>query len=84
MKFYYFRCRSVTYAQRASKALERVGIPCGIVKLPQRLSDNGCGYSLKIGEKNHLNAYKLLKNAGFEIKEVYSSENGGDFKEVRI
>ena len=84
MEFYYFRCRSVTYAQRASRTLERAGVHCSIVKLPQKLSDEGCGYSLKISGKNHINAYKLLRNAGFDIAAIYTADNGSDFKEVRL
>ena len=84
MEFYYFRCRSVTYAQRASKALESAGVNCGVAKLPQKLSNNGCGYSLKISKKNGIKAYDLLKKAGFEIKEIYISDNNAEYKEVSL
>ena len=84
MEYYYFRCRSITYAQRASRTLERAGVHCGITKLPQRLSDDGCGYSLKISDKYYHKSYALLKNAGFDFIRIYASRNNLDYREVLL
>lgn len=84
MGYYYFKCRSVTYAQRASKLLRGKGIYTGIVKLPLRYSEDGCGYSLKVSERQFLNAKKLLDDADYEIKRIYFSENNGEYKEVML
>ena len=84
MEYYYFRCRSVTYAQRASKMLERSGVHCGIAKLPQKLSEEGCGYSLKVIKRNGEKAYRLLLGAGFEIAKIYLSDSNFGFEEVQL
>lgn len=39
---YLIMCRSLTYAQKAAKLLERNGINVGIRRAPQELSGAGC------------------------------------------
>lgn len=84
MSIFYLRCRSVTYAQRAVKLLEKSGIPGTVVKLPQRLSDEGCGYSIRISGQWLDRAKQALADAGFEIKSIYVTDKNGDYKEVRL
>lgn len=82
MGSFYLRCRSVTYAQRALKTLEKSGVPGTVVKLPQHLSEEGCGYSIKIGKRWIKQAYSTLVESGFEIRNIYSQSNNGEYKEV--
>ena len=84
MSIFYLRCRSVTYAQRAVKFLEKSGIPGTVVKLPQSLSDEGCGYSIRVSGQWLEQAKKALANAGFEIKNIYMADKNSDYKEVRL
>ena len=50
-------CRSLTRAQRSELLLERRGIGASVVKAPQALRENGCGY----GE-----IHSIAKNQGHE------------------
>ena len=84
MSIFYLRCRSVTYAQRAVKLLEKYGIPGIVVKLPQRLSDEGCGYSIRVSGQWLEQAKQALADAGFEIKNIYGADKNGDYREVRL
>ena len=84
MGYYYFKCRSVTYAQRASKYLYSKGVYSSIVKLPIRYSEEGCGYSLKVSERQFLNSRKLLSDVGYEIQKILYSDNEGEYKEVAM
>ena len=84
MGYYYFKCRSITYAQRASKALYGKGIYAMIVKLPLKYSDEGCGYSLKISERQFEKAYDVLIKSGFVISKILTSKDGNTFKEVLL
>ena len=47
MTQYLLMCRSLTYAQKSVKLLERSGITAAVVKAPQGLSSSGCGYAVK-------------------------------------
>ena len=84
MAYYYFRCRSLTLAQRASKVLERYGVPNSVAKLPQKISELGCGYSLKIPKKYGLKAHNTILANGFVIDKIYLTENFIEFKEVQL
>ena len=44
-------CRSLTYAQRAVRALEGAGITAVVARAPQIYLDSGCGYCARISEK---------------------------------
>lgn len=84
MGIYYFRCRSVTYAQRAVKTLERHGISGSVVKLPQHLSEEGCGYGIRINGRWANRARGVLHDAGFEIRNIYTQNKNGEFREVTM
>ena len=84
MGYFYIKCRSVTYAQRISNFLRGKGIMAGVVKLPLKYSDGGCGYSIKIAQRQFKKVKQLLDEAKFEIVKVYYSENNADFKEVAL
>ena len=45
---YLIMCKSLTNAQRAALLLERRGIDTVVVKAPQHLRENGCGYALSL------------------------------------
>lgn len=48
-------CRSLTYAQRSSRVLERAGITAAVLKAPLSVSKTGCTYCVKLKE-TQLNA----------------------------
>jgi len=75
-------CRSLTYAQRASRLLERAGITAIVMKAPPGVTTAGCGYCIKLSEKRLNDALSLLKNAGLKPGKVYSYAPGGTVKEV--
>ena len=41
-------CKSLTNAQRGALLLERRGISASVVKAPQNLRGNGCGYAISL------------------------------------
>ena len=47
MDYYLILARSVTYAQRMQRALERTGIHCQIARAPRDMTDLGCAYILR-------------------------------------
>ena len=84
MGYYYFKCRSVTYAQRASKFLYGKGVYTSITKLPLKYSREGCGYSLRVSERQFKIAFGLLQSMGFEISQVFFSKDGNNYEEVSL
>ena len=79
---YLIMCRSLTYAQRASRLLERHGITAAITKLPQSVADSGCSYCVRVNEKNYRSALTILKEAGLNPGKVFRLNEGGEPQEV--
>lgn len=83
MSSYLVMCRSLTYAQRAVRILERSGITAVIAKAPSGLSAEGCTYGIKISDKNFTIALSYLKSAGFNYGKVFVIAPAGEYREVQ-
>ena len=84
MVSYYLTCRSLTYAQRVSRALTQARIKNYIVRTPQNLTREGCGYAVRISGASLTQALGILNTAQIPPKKVYSSLGDGHFEEVRL
>lgn len=76
MQRYLIMCRSLTYAQRASAALERAGITAPIFRAPQELTTMGCGYCLGIQGHRFQTALRVLDAAGVPYGRLFRDEDG--------
>jgi len=56
--------RSLTHAQKTARVLARAGITALISRLPRNLSAHGCGYGVKISEKQLSDALVVLEHSG--------------------
>ena len=63
MKIYYITFRSVTYAQRGERALQRGGIRCTLLRTPRWMEEQGCGYCLRLRTREIAAAAALLARA---------------------
>lgn len=81
MQQYLFMSRSMTTAQRAARLLERNGINANVVKAPQKLSTNGCGYAVVIAGR-YYEAYKLLSDNNLITGKIFKRSNSEDYREV--
>ena len=79
---YFIMCRSLTYAQKSARVLERVGIPASVSRPPAEAGDEGCAYAVRIAEKNLPRALVALKNAGMPSGKIYMTDRSGRFSEV--
>lgn len=79
---YIIMCRSLTYAQRAMTALERAGITVAIARIPQLLSDSGCGYCVKVSEKRFHQALRVLERANLPYGRIFRKAPDEDYTEV--
>jgi len=82
MSYYLLMCRSLTYAQRTAKTLERYGITAIVTKGPQGLSDKGCVYCVKISERRLFDAVRVMRNANLDPVKVFYAGAAGEIREV--
>ncbi len=78
---YLIMCKSLTNAQRGALLLERRGISASVVKAPQALRVNGCGYALRV-YRHAAEAVELLKSAQLLSGRIYRREEDGRYLEA--
>ena len=83
MLSYLLMCRSLTYAQRASRALERIGITAIVTKAPKSATGQGCNYCVKVSEKNLVRSISTLTDAGLGPLRVFLVSHDGSVNEVQ-
>ena len=82
MVHYLILCRSLTYAQRAARVLDRAGISAIVVRPPAGLGPHGCAYALRLRERALPAALRALRDAGLDHGKVYLLRPGGSGEEV--
>ena len=58
---YLITFRSVTYAQRGERLLNRWGERCSLKRTPRWVEERGCGYSLRLQTDDIERAVTLLR-----------------------
>lgn len=81
MTQYLIMCRSLTYAQRSAKLLERAGITAAVVKAPQGLTTGGCGYAVSLF-KRFDEAVSILKKSNLISGKLFKRTAQGEYTEV--
>ena len=77
--------RSLTYAQRGSRALSLAGIPSYVMKAPQGLTEKGCGYGVRLNEAKLRRAVALLDERSIDRgRAVLLSRLTGEYREVPL
>ena len=79
---YLIMCRSLTYAQRSARALERAGITAVVTRAPQGAATNGCAYCVKLSERRMPDALRVLKNTGLSPGRILLYQKDHSFREV--
>lgn len=83
MLHYLIMCRSLTYAQRAVRALAHVGISAFVMKAPAYAVSGGCAYCVRIPENRLTHALGALKSAGLQPGRVFIQTNDGLYREAQ-
>ena len=76
--------RSVTFAQRAERALHQSSIACQLQRTPKMLTTRGCGYCLRIREENALEAVALLQSEQISYGKLYAIRPDGTLQEQAL
>ena len=84
MKFYYITFRSVTFAQKAERALKRAGVDCVMQRTPKELSQRGCGYCLKLRPTLVAQAKQRLDTENVQYGKIYGVGSDGSYEEMLI
>ena len=84
MKFYYITFRSVTFAQRGEKLLQKGAFHCTLQRTPRWMEEQGCGYALRVWTKDILPAVNLLQRNQLPLRRVYLQQGDGQLEELRL
>lgn len=80
---YLFMCKSLTYAQRSARILERRGMGAFVTRSPRELSTAGCGYCVRIAERHAPQAVQVLRAADLAPLHIYRIDPDG-YSEVAL
>ena len=84
MVYYLIVCRSLTYAQRTARVLERAGISGYIMRAPKLISGEGCSHCVKVAERWLAPALKVLNREGLGPKRVFLQNEEGSYSDVTV
>ena len=76
MKEWLITFRSITFAQRGERAMKKNGIPCALQRSPKAISQRGCGYCLRMWERDAIRAVGILQKEQLPYEKVYVLEDG--------
>lgn len=76
--------RSVTFAQRAERALRRENIGCQLQRTPKMLTSRGCGYCLRLRSNDIFFAVEVLQQGQIPYGKLYRLEDDGIPKEWEL
>jgi len=83
MSYIHITVRSLTYGQKGVALLNKNGIFSTLVRTTKKLSENGCGYSIKIRDKDGKKAIELLNTNSVFYSGVWREHNG-EFERVSL
>lgn len=84
MKFYFITFRSVTFAQRGEKLLNKNNIRSTLLRTPRWMEEQGCGYALKLWTKDVFPAVELLRENQLPMRRVYVQREDGQLEEITV
>ena len=84
MSISFITFRSVTFAQRGEELLRKNGIFCILQRTPKWMEKQGCGYCLRLRQKDYEQAATLLRQHQVLFRKVYLRDDSGEIKEVPL
>ena len=81
---YLITFRSVTYAQRGERVLNRAGERASVQRTPRWMEEQGCGYSLRLKTRNIAGVVSLLQREHLPLRKVYIQLDNGRLEEVTV
>ena len=81
---YLITFRSVTYAQRGERVLNRAGERTRVQRTPRWMEEQGCGYALKLWTDSIASAAGLLREHKIQLRRIYVQPEDGQLEEVSL
>ena len=81
---YLITFRSVTYAQRGERLLNRAGERTSLQRTPRWMEEQGCGYSLRVQTGEIDRAVGLLREEQLPLRKVYRQREDGKLEEITV
>ena len=75
--------RALTHAQRGARLLAGQGCPASVIRPPQELLSNHCGYALRLPEGCLRDALRLLREEGLLEGKAYRRQ-GEKYEVIRL
>ncbi|MFI3313730.1 MAG: DUF3343 domain-containing protein [Eubacteriales bacterium] len=84
MLFCYITFRSITGAQLGAKLLNRAGLNHLMMRSPQSMAKNGCGYALRVRGGDFYTAVNLLQQGNAPYQKLFGDYGGAGMEEVAL
>ncbi len=81
MKFYYMTFRSVTFAQKGERILQKAGIRCFLLRTPKWMEQRGCSYCLRLWTDDISPALDLIRQENLPLGRIYRQGPDGQLEE---
>ncbi len=79
---YLLTYRSLTYAQRAARVLERAGVTGALSRVPKDAAKRGCAYCVTVAPRHRDRALAVLRGAGLSPERVLLRHDDGTWEAV--
>ena len=80
---YLLTFRSLTYAQRAARILERAGVTGTVSRVPKAAATRGCAYCVIVAARHKDRALSVLDGAGLSPERVLLRHESGALEEAK-
>lgn len=84
MNVYFFTFRSVTLAQRGEGVLTGEGQRCTLARTPRWMEERGCGYCLRLRQRDAGQAVAILRQERLPFSKVYVQRREGTVEELAL
>lgn len=84
MNGYCITFRSITFAQRGERMLKQGGVGCSLQRTPGWMEERGCGYCLRVRDREAYEAVRLLRQGKIPFRKIYYFSSPSDAREVTL
>lgn len=84
MSICYITFRSITGAQLGAKLLERAGLHYLMMRSPQSMTKNGCGYVLRVKGHEFDRAIEILRRGNAPYQKLFGDLGHGVMEELSL
>ena len=84
MKYCFITFRSITYGQQGERLMQNNKIQTQLLRTPGWMEKKGCGYCLRLQNRDVDKAVALLRENGVDFRRVYRKAEDGTLREMAL